>query len=195
MIVLGLTGGIGMGKSTTASLFAARGVPVWDADTCVHRLYEAGPAAEELGKAFPSAISGKGIDRNALKKIISECPSALKEIEQIVHPRVAADRKRFLTETRAEIVLLDIPLLFETGAAHDVDKIIVVSVPADVQKARVLARGTMSEDHLEMIVAKQMSDAEKRARADFVIETLTLESARHQVDAILEELGYERDRS
>ncbi|PWJ21752.1 dephospho-CoA kinase [Jannaschia seohaensis] len=187
MIVLGLTGSIGMGKTTTARMFAERGVPVWDADAAVHRLYGPGGAAvAPLRAAFPEVVRDGTVDRSALREVITADPTALKRVEAIVHPLVAADRAAFLAETDAPIVLLDVPLLFETGLA--VDRSITVTAPPEVQRARVLERGTMTEAAFEAILAKQMPDAEKRARADYVIETTTLEAAAAQVDAILEEL-------
>ncbi|TFL17549.1 dephospho-CoA kinase [Jannaschia formosa] len=187
MIVLGLTGSIGMGKTTTAALFAARGVPVWDADAAVHRLYAPGGAAvAPLAEAFPQAVRDGTVDRAALREAIASDPASLKRVEAIVHPLVAADRAGFLEAADAPIVLLDIPLLFETG--FPVDHSIVVTAPPEVQRARVLARGTMTEAAFEDILTRQMPDAEKRARADYVIETTTPEAAAAQVDAILEEL-------
>lgn len=187
--VLGLTGGIGMGKSTTARMFADEGVPVWDADSTVHRLYSAGGAAVgPLSQAFPTAFVDGAIDRGRLKACIAADPSALKRIEGIVHPLVGQDRVDFLARTPADIVLLDIPLLFEGTSATLCDGVAVVSVPAPVQRARVLARGTMTEADLDRILANQMPDAEKRARATWVIDTSTPEGARAKVRAILSEI-------
>ncbi|MEM7491208.1 MAG: dephospho-CoA kinase [Pseudomonadota bacterium] len=188
MIVLGLTGSIGMGKTTTAGLFRDRGIPVWDADAAVHRLYGAGGAAvAPLGALFPQAIRDGHVDRQVLREGIAEDPELLARIEAIVHPLVAEDRRAFLARN-APLVVLDVPLLFETGLDAQVDRIAVVSVPPEVQRDRVLARGTMSEADFETILAKQLPDREKRARADHVIDTFTPESARRDVDAILEEL-------
>ncbi|WGH80289.1 dephospho-CoA kinase [Jannaschia ovalis] len=188
MIVLGLTGSIGMGKSTTAQMFRDLGVPVWDADATVHRLYAPGGAAVgPMAEAFPAAIRDGAVDRAALRAIITRDPQALRRIEAIVHPRVAADRAAFL-ETDAPLVVLDIPLLFETGAEGQVDRIAVVSAPADLQRARVLERGTMSEAELDAILARQVPDADKRARADYIIPTTDLETARAAVAAIVGEL-------
>ncbi|WP_323040241.1 dephospho-CoA kinase [Gemmobacter sp.] len=187
--ILGLTGGIGMGKSTTAQMFAAEGVPVWDADSTVHRLYSAGGAAvAPLSQAFPEALVDGAIDRGRLKACIAADPAALKRIESIVHPLVGQDRVDFLARTDADIVLLDIPLLFEGTSASLCDGVAVVSVPADVQRARVLARGTMTAADLDRILANQMPDAEKRARATWVIDTSTLDGARAKVRAILSQI-------
>ena len=189
MIVLGLTGGIGMGKSTTANMFRARGVPVWDADSTVHRLYDGGAAVGPIGAAFPQAIRDGRVDRDALRSVAMNADD-LKRIEAIVHPLVAVDRAAFLNDSTAPVVVLDIPLLFEVGSDAGVDKIIVVSAPDSVQKQRVLERGTMTEAQFEVIRAKQMHDAEKRARADYVIETTTLAAAEEQVDRILAEVTH-----
>ncbi|GGE20344.1 dephospho-CoA kinase [Gemmobacter megaterium] len=187
--VLGLTGGIGMGKSTTAQMFADEGIPVWDADSTVHRLYSAGGAAvAPLSEVFPRAVVNGSIDRSVLKAEIAADPSVLKRLEGIVHPLVAQDRMAFLAGSEADIVLLDIPLLFEGTSADLCDGVAVVSVPQAVQRARVLARGTMTEADLDRILANQMPDAEKRARATWVIDTSTLDGAREKVRAILSEI-------
>lgn len=186
---LGLTGSIGMGKSTTAEMFRDEGVPVWDADATVHKLYGVGGAAvKPVGEAYPSAIRDGAVDRNALKSLISEDPTVLKTLETIVHPLVAADRAEFLATTAAPLVVFDIPLLFETGADSWLDSVLVVTAPADVQKDRVLSRGTMTEDQFAQILARQMPDAEKRERADHVIETLTLDGTRQDVRNLIAEL-------
>ncbi len=193
-MIVGLTGSIGMGKSTTAGMFAAHGVPVWDADAAVHRLYAKGGAAVvPLGDAFPSAIVDGAVSRTQLKALISDDPDALRVIETIVHPLVAADRAAFLTAHKEELVLLDIPLLFETGGDARVDKIVVVSAPPDVQRVRVLDRGTMTEAQFDTILAKQLPDAEKRDRADYVVETTSIEAAERQVAAILDDLRGQKD--
>ncbi len=194
--LLGLTGSIGMGKSTTARMFAEEGCAVWDADAAVHRLYSSGGlAVAPMAEAFPDAIVDKAVSRDALRDIISEDPDALKRIEAIVHPLVARDRQEFIDAASADIVVLDIPLLFEGGGERNMDAVVVVSAPEDVQRARVLARGTMSEAQFEAIKAKQMPDAEKRKRATYVIETDTLEHAREQVSGIVREIREKVDNA
>ncbi len=187
---LGLTGSIGMGKSTTAAMFFAEGIPVWDADAAVHRLYAPGqPAALAIASSFPDVMDKDGrVDRPRLRALIAAGPGVLQQINAIVHPLTTEDRSRFLAAAAgAQIVLLDIPLLFETGADRDCGAIVVVSAPADVQLARVLARG-MTEAEFRMISARQMPDAEKRARADYVIETTDLDSARAAVKTVLADI-------
>jgi dephospho-CoA kinase len=193
--VLGLTGSIGMGKSTTAQMFAEAGVPVWDADAAVHRLYAPGGAAvAPLAELCPEALQEGGISREALKGWIARDGTALKRIEQVVHPLVAQDRAAFLRAHAADpLVVLDIPLLFETGAEGQVDAVAVVSAPAAVQRERVLSRGTMSEPQFETILAKQLPDAAKRARADFVIETASLEGARAAVQDVIRQIRQGQD--
>lgn len=187
---LGLTGSIGMGKSTTAQMFADEGVPVWDADAAVHRLYAPGGAAAlALAKVLPQAIDAAGgVDRAALKAMIAKDPAVIDQLNAVVHPLVAADRAAFLAETKAPIVLLDIPLLFEGKSEALCDAIVVVTAPPEVQRARVVARGTMDLAMLETILARQMPDAEKRARADYVIETTSLEAAREAVKNVLNDI-------
>ncbi|MEI4471905.1 dephospho-CoA kinase [Frigidibacter sp. MR17.24] len=189
---LGLTGSIGMGKSTTASMFADEGVPVWDADATVHRLYGPGGAAvAPVGAMAPGTVTDDGaIDRARLKDWLGGDPGRLILLEAIVHPLVAADRAAFVAaHAAAALVLLDIPLLYEAASTDAVDAVVVVSAPAAVQRARVLARPGMTDAVLEMILARQMPDAEKRARADYVIETVTLEAARDAVRALVAKLG------
>jgi len=180
---LGLTGSIGMGKSTTAAMFAEAGVPVWDADAAVHRLYAPGGAAvPAIAALHPAAIRDGAVDRAALKDWIAQDAGALGQIERVVHPLVAADREAFLDAAQGKpLVLLDIPLLFETGADAQMDATLVVSAPAEVQRARVLARPGMTQAQLDLILSRQMPDAEKRARATWVIETTGLESTRAAV--------------
>lgn len=194
---LGLTGGIGMGKTTTAAMFASRGVPIWDADAAVHRLYAAGGAAVELvGAAFPSALGPDGIDRTVLKRLLAEDPSRLAQLEAIVHPLVAADRQAFIAANADEpVVLLDIPLLFETGAEAQMDGVAVVSAPTEVQRARVLSRSGMDEATLDLILSRQMVDADRRARATWIIPTATLAEAEAAVDAILAEIAARKTRT
>ena len=191
MIVLGLTGSIGMGKSTTAAMFAALGVPVNDADAVVHELYR-GKAVPLVGEAFPDSIVDGAVDRNRLSTAVLGNPAALKRLEAIVHPFVRDAETEFLARQRAAgapLVVLDIPLLFEVGAEGRVDRIAVVTAPADVQRARVLARPGMTEQKFEAILSKQVPDREKRARADFVIDTgQGLEPARQAVARIIGEL-------
>lgn len=187
--VLGLTGSIGMGKSTTAQMFADEGVPVWDADAVVRGLYEkGGAAADAIAKVYPDAMESGAVSRDKLRDLIAQDPKTLDEIQTIVHPLVAADRAAFLADAQVPVVLLDVPLLFETGADAACDGVAVVTVPADVQRARVLARGGMSEADFELILARQMPDAEKRSRARWVIETHTLDAARQSVKDILQQI-------
>ncbi len=187
--LLGLTGSIGMGKSTTARLFVEEGCALWDADAAVHRLYAPGGAAvEPMRAAFPDAIMNDAVSRDALKAIIAADPSALKRIESIVHPLVAQDRARFRDTATADILVLDIPLLFETGGDAAMDAVACVSIPPDEQKARVMARGTMTEAQFEQIRAKQMPNDEKCARSDFVIVTDTLDHARAQVQDVVRQI-------
>ncbi|AVO37841.1 dephospho-CoA kinase [Pukyongiella litopenaei] len=183
---LGLTGSIGMGKSTTARLFAEEGCAVWDADAAVHRLYAPGGAAvEPMRAAFPQAIADGAVSRDRLKAIIAADPAALDAIEAIVHPLVAADRELFRQQATADIIVFDIPLLFETGGDSRMDAVACVSVSPQLQEDRVMARGTMSREQFHRIRDKQMPDAEKRARSDYVIITDTLENARAQVRDVL----------
>ncbi|MDP4992162.1 MAG: dephospho-CoA kinase [Marivita lacus] len=186
---LGLTGSIGMGKSTTARLFAEAGCDVWDADVAVHRLYaKDGAAVSPMQALFPDAISGGIVDRAALRVIIGKEPDALKRIEAIVHPLVQADRAQFAASSDADVLVFDIPLLFETGADAAMDAVVCVTVSPQEQEKRVLERGTMTVDQLRAIRDKQMPSDEKCARSDFVIETDTLDHARQQVQDILAQI-------
>lgn len=193
-IKLGLTGSIGMGKSTTAQMFVQEGCALWDADAAVHRLYSVGGAAvEPMRAAFPDAVIDGAVSRDALKAIISQDSSVLHRIEQIVHPLVAEDRAAFVESATADILVFDIPLLFETGGDAAMDLTVVVSAPADIQKMRVLERGTMTEAQLAQILTKQMPDEEKRRRADHVIITDTVEHARAQVQSIVKQIRGQAD--
>lgn len=189
MFLLGLTGSIGMGKSTTAKLFAEEGCAVWDADAAVHRLYaQGGAAVAPLGDLFPEAIVDGSVSRPALKDIIGRNPDALKQIETVVHPLVGQDRAAFIAKADTDIVVLDIPLLFETGGNTRVDAVACVHVDDAIQKQRVMERGTMTEAQFEAIKAKQMPSAEKCARSDYVIETDTIEHARAQVQNVVKDI-------
>ena len=188
MFILGLTGSIGMGKSTTANFFREAGVPVHDSDAVVHRLYE-GEAVAAVEAAFPGVTADGRIDRAKLAQKLVGNPDAIKQLEAIVHPLVRAVSDRFVAEHAARgarVIVLDIPLLFETGGETKVDAVVVVSAPADVQRQRVLSRAGMSAEKLEALLARQMSDAEKRARAHFVVDSSrSFDSARAQVHGIL----------
>lgn len=184
---LGLTGSIGMGKSTTAAMFASAGLPVWDADAAVHRLYApGGAAASALAFDFPEAVAN-GIDRSALKSRIATDPAALALLESLIHPLVAADREAFLATATAtaDIVVFDIPLLFEKGTEAQMDATLLVTAPPALQRARVLARPGMTPAQFEALRARQMPDAEKRARATHIVETLSLDSTRAYVTALI----------
>ena len=187
---LGLTGSIGMGKSTTAAMFAEEGVPIWDADAVVHRLYEPGqPAALVIGTLFPGAVDPDGrVNRPKLRAMIQADPTVLDRLNAAVHPLVAEDRAAFLLANGdAQIVLLDIPLLYETGLEGLCDAVAVVSAPPEVQRDRVLQRG-MSEADFQMILARQRPDVEKRARADYIIPTTSLDAARMAVKDVLADI-------
>ncbi|HEX8223981.1 MAG TPA: dephospho-CoA kinase [Allosphingosinicella sp.] len=188
MIVLGLTGSIGMGKSTVARMFADEGVPVFDADAAVHRLQgPEGALVDRIEAEFPGTTGAAGVNRGALAERVLGEPEALRRLEVLVHPAVAREREAFLAaNAEAPVVLLDIPLLFEAGGSQRVDRIAVVSAPAEVQRERVLGRAGMTEEKFERILARQLPDAEKRARADFVIPTGgALEETRRAVRRIL----------
>ncbi len=195
MLRVGLTGSIGMGKSTTAQMFREAGVPVLDSDQIVHDLYR-GAAVAPIEAAFPGVTVDGVVDRGRLAAQVLSDPQALKRLEAIVHPLVWAARDEFLNAQEkkgASIVVYDVPLLFETGAEKSVDAIVVVSAPEDVQKARVLARPGMTEEKFAAILAKQVPDAEKRARADFIVHTEKgIDAARREVQAILDELERRR---
>ena len=191
-VVLGLTGSIGMGKSATAAMFSARGVPVHDSDAAVHALYgPGGAAARAIGEAFPGTLTPEGgVDRPALRAAVLGYPEQLARLEAIVHPLVRDESRAFLARhAGAALVVLDIPLLFETGAEARCDAVLVVTAPPEVQRARVLARPGMTEEAFEAIRAKQMPDAEKRARADFLIDTSRgFAHAEGEVGRIVEEM-------
>ena len=191
MIVIGLTGSIGLGKSTTAKMFAEAGVPVHDSDEAVHRLYS-GAAAPLVEAVFPGVTVDGRIDRNLLGQRGSGNSEAIRKLETIVHPLVRADADAFLARNRAtgaKLVVLDIPLLFETGGRGRVDKVVVVSAPADIQRKRVLARPGMTPEKFEAILARQVPDTEKRRLADFVVDTgAGMEAARRSVEQIIQAL-------
>lgn len=187
--LLGLTGSIGMGKSTTATMFADAGCDLWDADAAVHRLYgKGGAAVTPIKEIFPDAVIDGVVSRPALKEIIAADATALRQIEQIVHPLVARDRASFIHAAKADIIVLDIPLLFEGGGDKVMDAVACVSVDEETQKKRVMNRGTMTEAQFRDILSRQMPNAEKCARSTYVITTDTLDHARVQVDAIVREI-------
>jgi dephospho-CoA kinase len=186
---LGLTGSIGMGKSTTARMFADAAVPVWDADAAVHRLYSSGGEAVPLIAAhWPDVVAGGVVHRDRLKPIVTADPAALATLERLIHPLVARDRAEFLASCAADLAVLDIPLLFETGAEVQMDATLLVTAPPALQHARVLARPGMTEAAFRAILSRQMPDAQKRARATHIIETLSLDSARAAVHALIDYL-------
>ena len=189
MVILGLTGSIGMGKSTTAGFFAEAGAPVHDADAAVHQLYD-GAAAAAIEAAFPGTAAGGKVDRAKLGEQVLKDPAALKRLEAIVHPLVRRDEERFLQaaeDAGATIAVLNIPLLFETGGETRCDAVVVVSAPPEMQRARVMERPGMTEEKFASLLGKQVPDAEKRRRADFVVDTSKdLDSTRAQVRAILQ---------
>jgi dephospho-CoA kinase len=190
MIILGLTGSIGMGKSTTAKLFAEAGVPVYDADATVHMLYE-GDAVPVIEAAFPGTTAEGKVDRARLSARVVHDPAAIKQLEQIVHPMLGASRQKFLHEAEqsgAPVVVVDVPLLFETGGEKRVDAVVVVTTTPEIQRQRVLARDNMTGEMLDAILARQLPDAEKRKRADFVVDTSHgLDPVRARIRDILSE--------
>ena len=190
MIRLGLTGSIGMGKSTIAAMFADEGVPVWDADEAVHRLYATSePLKRALVAEFGDILAGNAVDRARLSAALKTADRGFERLDALVHPRVIEDRKAFMAVQTGDMVVADIPLLYETGAEAALDYVVVASAPAEVQRARVLARPGMTEDKFAAILARQMPDDEKRRRADFVIDTSqSFEVCRAEVRAILDKL-------
>ena len=190
MILLGLTGSIGMGKTTTAAMFRDEGARVHDSDAAVHGLYAPdGAAVAPIEAAFPGVVRGGAVDRDALGRRVAGDPAALRRLESIVHPLVAADRDAFLARARADgakVAVLDVPLLFEAGYADAVDAVVVASAPPEVQRQRVLSRPGMTAERLEALLARQVPDSEKRSRADFIVDTgAGLDAARAQVRQIL----------
>jgi dephospho-CoA kinase len=188
MLILGLTGSIGMGKSTTGKLFVEAGVPVYDADAAVHKLYE-GEAAPAIEAAFPGTTADGKVDRKKLSARVVHDPAAMKQLEQIVHPMLGASRQKFFDDAErsgAPVVVVDVPLLFETGGEKRVDAVVVVTTSPEIQRERIMARGTMTQEALDSILARQMPDAEKRKRADFVVDTSHgLDPVRAQIEDIL----------
>jgi dephospho-CoA kinase len=194
MTVVGLTGSIAMGKSETAKMFAALGVPVFDSDAAVHKLYAKGGAAvAPVGRAFPDAVKDGAIDRAALSAMLARDETFLPRLEAIVHPLVRAEQQRFLAECRTaghKLAVLDIPLLFETGREKDVDAVVVVSAPAEIQRTRALTRPGMTQAKLDAILARQIPDAEKRRRAHFIVDSgQGLDHAFAQVRRIVQSFG------
>ena len=191
MKILGLTGSIGMGKSTTAKLFAEAGVPVYDADATVHRIYQ-GEAVSAIEAAFPGTTSDGKVDRAKLSAKVVHDPAAIQRLEQIVHPMLRSYHQKFLDDAEqagAPVVVMDVPLLFETGGEKRVDAVVVVTTAPEVQRERILARGTMTAEALEAIMARQLPDAEKRQRADFVVDTSHgLDPVRARIRDILAEV-------
>ncbi len=183
---LGLTGSIGMGKSTTAAMFAAAGLPVWDADTAVHRLYApSGLAVTPISKICPEATVNGDVSRETLKRAIAADPTLLAKLEAITHPLVAADRAAFLAQTTADIVVLDIPLLFEKSSQQEFHATLLVTAPPDLQRARVLQRSGMTEAHFQTLLARQMPDSQKRSLATHIVETLDLSATEAYVKSLI----------
>jgi dephospho-CoA kinase len=191
MKILGLTGSIGMGKSTTAKLFAEAGVPVYDADATVHRIYQ-GEAVSAIEAEFPGTTSDGKVDRAKLSAKVVHDPAAIQRLEQIVHPMLRSYHQKFLDDAEqagAPVVVMDVPLLFETGGEKRVDAVVVVTTAPEVQRERILARGTMTAEALDAIMARQLPDAEKRQRADFVVDTSHgLDPVRGRIRDILAEV-------
>jgi dephospho-CoA kinase len=191
MLILGLTGSIGMGKSTTAKLFAEAGVPVYDADAEVHKIYE-GEAAPAIEAAFPGTTVDGKVDRARLSAQVVHNPAAMKQLEQTVHPMLGASRQKFFGDAEAAgapVVVVDVPLLFETGGEKRVDAVVVVTTTPEIQRERVLARGIMDEARFDAILARQLPDAEKRKRADFLVDTSHgLDPVRVRIEDILAEV-------
>ena len=192
MLILGLTGSIGMGKSTTAKLFAEAGVPIYDADATVHRIYQ-GEAAPAIESAFPGTTVDGKVDRAKLSAKVLHDPAAIKRLEQIVHPMLGASRQKFLDDAEASgalVVVMDIPLLFETGGEKRVDAVVVVTTSPEAQRERIMARGTMTSEALDAILARQLPDTEKRRRADFVVDTSHgLDPVRERIRDILQQVA------
>ena len=192
MLILGLTGSIGMGKSATAKLFAEAGVPVYDADATVHKIYE-GEAAPAIEAAFPGTTVNGKVDRNRLSAKVVHDPAAMKQLEQIVHPMLGASRQKFLDDAErsgAPVVVVDVPLLFETGGETRVDAVVVVTTSPEIQRQRILARDNMTGEKLDAILARQLPDAEKRKRADFVVDTSHgLDPVRARIRDILQQVA------
>ena len=187
--ILGLTGSIGMGKSTTAQMFADAGIPVWDADATVHQLYSGDtPAVRQVAQMIPSAVKNQIVNRDVLKSAIAQDKTILGKLEAIVQPLIAASREAFIASATTDIVIIDHPLLLESKSDRYCDAILVVSVDASTQRQRVLDRGTMDAQTLDIILAKQMPDAEKRKRADYIVETTTLDAARAQVQTVINQI-------
>ncbi len=188
--VIGLTGSIGMGKSQTAKLFAAEGIPVHDSDAAVARLYgKGGAAVEVIDREFPGVVKDGAVDRAALSALVLGNPAALGKLEALVHPLVTAERRKFANDANAPIILFDIPLLFETGLNAQMDAVVVASAPEDVQRARVMARPGMTAEKFRSVLARQMDDAQKRQQAHYVVMTdKGLDHAREQVKMILADI-------
>jgi dephospho-CoA kinase len=195
MLIIGLTGSIGMGKTETAKMFGRHGIPVCDSDATVHMLYEKGGlAVEPIRALFPAAVVEGRVDRDLLGRAVLDKPDAMKRLEAVVHPLVGVAQRAFLENAAAsgaKMAVIDVPLLFETGGEKRVDVVVVVSAPSEIQRQRVLARPGMSPEKFELILSKQVSDAEKRRRADFVVDSSKgLEHAERQVVAIIEALKH-----